>query len=324
MIQNSSINTMAQASAIMLQAVTAITTAYQEAQEAPKEPEVYNMTSNLFPCVCVAMYETVLSPNNYLEYMNDGDDPYYYTTMDWSDWKTELVKVAQKYIDDNVIDCLQDYGLLKIEADHIWSPKYYNYDQDELCMTITMQQGWQQIMAQKVQEWQDNEAVKKYISTYWRSYSGYVNFMPETLAEVLTEDDEERQLAAYLTLAMLVEGELKPCGEIMDELYYSMTEKFSDYERVNVIDEHYDDECEAEELQQVYANDYEWNQLYWDLAHTIGFKWLHEGPDYLRGKKDSDYEFRPKSDGERLLFWAVENQLTVDDLRRLAAGGGEN
>ena len=314
---------MAQASAIMLQAVTAITTAYQEAQEAPKEPEVYNMTSNLFPCVCVAMYETVLSPNFYLEYMNDGDDPYYYTTMDWSDWKTELVKVAQKYIDDNVIDCLQDYGLLKIEADHIWSPKYYNFHQDELNMTISMQQGWQQIMAQKVAEWQDNEAVKKYISTYWHSYDGYINFMPETLAEVLTEDDEDRQLAAYLTLALLVQNQLYSASEIMEDLYYRMDD-FSDYQSANVIDEHYDCEADGWELQKLWNNDTAWNQLYWDLAHTIGFKWLHEGPDYLRGKKDSDYEFRPKSDGERLLFWAVENQLTVDDLRRLASGGGEN
>ena len=315
---------MAQASAIMLQAVTAITTSHQEAQEAPKEPEVYNMTSNLFPCVCVAMYETVLSPNFYLESMNEGDDPYYYTTLDWSDWKTELTKQAQEYIDANVIGSLQDYGLLKIEADHIWSPKYYNYHNDELVMTITMQQGWQQIMAQKVQEWQNNEAVKKYISTYWRSYSGYVNFMPETLAEVLTEDDEDRQLAAYLTLAMLVEGSLRPYSEVHEWLYDAMSCNFGDYERVNVINEHYDDECEAEELQQLYANDDAWNELYWNLAHTIGFKWLHEGPDYLRGKKDSDYEFRPKSDGERLLFWAVENQLTVAYLRRLAAGEGEN
>ena len=81
---------MAQASAIMLQAVTAITTSHQEAQEAPKEPEVYNMTSNLFPCVCVAMYETVLSPNFYLEYMNDGDDPYYYTLWTGATGKPSL------------------------------------------------------------------------------------------------------------------------------------------------------------------------------------------------------------------------------------------
>lgn len=315
---------MAAASAIMLQAVTAITTSHQEAQEAPNEPEVYNMTSNLFPCVCVAMYETILSPNFYLESMNEGDDPYYYTTLDWSDWKTELTKQAQEYIDANVIGSLQDYGLLKIEADHIWSPKYYNYHQDELVMTITMQPGWQQIMAQKVQEWQNNEAVKKYISTNWHSYDGYINYMPETLAEVLTEDDEDRQLAAYLTLAMLVEGSLRPYSEVHEWLYEAMNCNFGDYERVNVINEHYDDEAEAEELQQLYANDDQWNQLYWGLAHTIGFKWLHEGPDYLRGKKDSDYQFNAKSDGERLLFWAVENQYTVADLRRLAAGEGEN
>ena len=310
---------MAAASAIMLQAVTAITTSHQEAQEAPKEPEVYNMTSNLFPCVCVAMYDTILSPQDFEYRLNeDPDNEFSYCTVDWDDWKKALTEAAQDYINDTVIDYLRDYGVLNIEADDIWSPKYYNYHQDELNMTITMAQGWQQIMAQKVQEWQNNEAVKKYISTYWHSYDGYINFMPETLAEVLTEDDEDRQLAAYLTLAMLVEGSLRPYSEVHEWLYDAMSCNFGDYERVNVINEHYDDECEAEELQQLYANDDAWNELYWDLAHTIGFKWLHEGPDYLRGKKDSDYEFRPKSDGERLLFWAVENQLTVADLRGMA------
>ena len=142
--------------------------------------------------------------------------------------------------------------------------------------------------------------------------------MPESLDEVLTEDDEERQLAAYLTLAMLVEGSLKPCDEIMDELYYSISEKFCDYERVNLLAE-YMDADEADKLLTLYNNDDDWNDLYWRLVEKIGFRWLHEGPDCLRGKKDRDFEFDAKSDGERLLFWAVEKELTVEDLYSMAA-----
>jgi hypothetical protein len=270
------------------------------------------------------MYDTILSPHDFEERLNeDPDNEFSYCTVDWDDWKKALTEAAQDYINDTVIDYLRDYGVISIETDSIWSPKYYNFHQDELIMTISMQQGWQQIMAQKVAEWQDNEAVKKYISTYWHSYDGYINFMPETLAEVLTEDDEDRQLAAYLTLALLVQNQLYSASEIMEDLYYRMDD-FSDYQSANVIDEHYDCEADGWELQKLWNNDTAWNQLYWDLAHQIGFKWLHEGPDYLRGKKDSDYQFNAKSDGERLLFWAVENQLTVDDLRRLAAGEGEN
>ena len=319
-------NSMAAASAIMLQAGQAITasignqaiTARQEPDSEADGGEVYNMTSGLFPCVCVAMYETVLSPNFFMESMNDGEDQYTYDTLDWQDWKKELTKVAQSYLDTNVIDSLKDYGLLNIEACSIWSPKFYNYSQDELVMDVTMQQGWQDIMAAKIDDWRGRQDVIDYIKKYWRSYSGYVNFMPESLDEVLTEDDEERQLAAYLTLAMLVEGSLKPCDEIMDELYYSMNEKFCDYERVNLLAE-YMDADEADRLLDLYNNDDDWNDLYWRLVEKIGFRWLHEGPDCLRGKKDSDFEFDAKSDGERLLFWAVEKELTVEDLYSMAA-----
>jgi hypothetical protein len=188
-----------------------------------------------------------------------------------------------------------------------------------------MQQGWQQIMAQKVAEWQNNESVKKYISTNWHSCDGYINYMPETLAEVLTEDDEERQLAAYLTLAMLVEGSLRPYSEVHEWLYDAMSCNFGDYKRVNVINEHYDNEDEAEELQQLYANDDAWNELYWDLAHQIGFKWLHDA-DSRELVCEGEYyaRFHADSDGERLLFWAVNHQYTVADLRDMAAGEGEN
>lgn len=324
MIQNSSINNMAAASAIMLQAVTAITTAHQEAQEAPKEPEVYNMTSNLFPCVCVAMYGTILDPQLFEDNLNDGEEEFYYNTIDWNDWKKALTEAAQNYIDDSVIDYLQDYGVLKIEANDIWSPKYYNFHNDELCMTITMQAGWQQIMAQKVQEWKDNQAVNDYIRKYWHSYDGFICFMPGTLAEVLTEDDEERQLAAYLTLALLAENQLHSDYEIMEDLMYRMDD-FSDYKSANVIVEHYDDECDAQDLLRLWQDDDQWNDLYWQLAHKIGFVWLHDdATKELQGVADFCTSYSANSDGKRLLFWAVKHQYSVDDLRRLAAGGGEN
>lgn len=315
MITNSNIQ--AEASAIMLQAVQAITGSNNHQQEE-REPEVYNMTSNLFPCICVAMYETILSPIVFEDSMNEGEEPYYYDTVDFDDWKVELTKVAQDYLDHNVIEGLRKYGLLNIEACSIWSPAYYNFHQDELVMDVTMASDWQATMKAQIELWKGREDVEKYIRQNWRSCSGYVNFMPESLEEVLTEQDEERQLAAYLTLAMLVEGSLRHYEDILEDLYYAMNDSFQDWHSVNVIEE-YMDEAEAEKLLDLYNNDDQWNDLYWTLAEKIGFRWLHEGSGYLRGKKDSGYQFNAKSDGEKLLFWAVENDLTVNKLYELAA-----
>ena len=320
-------NSMAAASAIMLQAGQAITasignqaiTARQESDSEADGSEVYNMTSGLFPCVCVAMYETFLSPSFFEQNMNDGEEDFYYDTVDFDDWKKSLTEAAQDYLNDSIIDVLKDYGLINIEAVEIWSPKYYNYHQDELVMDVTMQQDWQKIMAEKIASWESCEAVKKYISKNWRSFSGYVNFMPESLAEILTEDDEDRQLAAYLTLALVAEGVNLDAGDIMEDLYYRMDD-FSDYERINVIEEYYSDSFEADKLINLWNNDIAWNELYWNLRDKIGSPWRHDNHyDSLSGVKDCGYEWQADSDGKRMLFWAVKQELTVKDLQDMAA-----
>ena len=311
-------NNMAAASAIMLQAGQAITGSNNHQQEQ-KEPEHYFMTSGLFSCVCVAMYETLLSPQVFEEHMNDDEEEFYYDTVDWDGWKKALTEAAQDYLDDTVIDVLRDYGLLGIKAQDIWSPKYYNYHQDELEMSINMVAGWQQIMAEKVAAWQDNEAVKRYISKHWRSCSGYVNFMPESLDEILTEDNEDRQLAAYLTLALVAEGVDLDYGNIMEDLYYRMDD-FSDYDRVNVIEEYYGDANEAQDLLALWQDDLKWNELYWDLRNKIGSPWRYDKDcERLDGVKDCGFEWQADSDGKRMLFWAVKQELTVKDLYDMAA-----
>ena len=315
-------DSMAAASAILLQAASGITdvnNGHQEPAGDSGDCEVYHMTSGLFSCVCVAMYETLLSPQVFEDHMNDGEEEFYYDTVDFDDWKKSLTEAAQDYLDDSVIDSLRNYGLLGIKATGIWSPKYYNYHQDELEMTITMQKDWQKIMAEKVAAWQDRDDVKKYISKYWHSYSGYVNLMPESLDEVLTEHDEDRQLAAYLTLAMLVEGTLRPYDEILEDLYYRMDD-FSDYHRVNVIEEYYRDAFEAQELIKLWDDDLRWNELYWTLCEKIGMPWRYDNDyDRLDGKKDCCFGWQADSDGKRMLFWAVKQELTVKELQDMAA-----
>ncbi len=320
MLQNC-MNLQAEASNIMLQAVTNITDQSQQkiAKVGEETTETYNMTSGLFPCICVAMYYTLLSPMCFEESLNEGEDEFYYNTVDTDDWKTELVKVAQEYLDDEVIESLRNYGLENIEAASIWSPKYYNYNQDELIMNVTMQKDWQAIMQQKTEEWKDRKDVREYIHDHWRSCSGYINFMPESLQEVLTEENEERQLAAYLTLAMLVEGSLRHAGDIMEDLYYRM-EGFSDYERVNVVEEYYDDEEDAMNLLKLWENDFEWNELYWSLCDKIGCPWLHDKEcESLDGKKDSCFSWNADSEGKKMLFWAIKKGMTIKDLQEMAA-----
>jgi hypothetical protein len=186
-------------------------------------------------------------------------------------------------------------------------------------MDVTMQQGWKEIMTAKINDWRGRQDVIDYIKKYWRSYSGYVNFMPESLDEVLTEDDEERQLAAYLTLALVAEGTLQDAGDIMEDLYYRMDD-FSGYDRVNVISEYLDDSDEADRMIELWQDDLRWNDLYWNLRDKIGSPWRHDKDcERLSGKEDCGYVWQADSDGKRMLFWAVKNEHTVEDLYDMAA-----
>ena len=91
---------MAATSAIMLQAGLAITDSNNR-QQAQQEPEVYNLSSGLFPCVCVATYETLLSPQVFEENINEGEQEFCYITVDYSDWKKSLTEAAQDYLKEN-------------------------------------------------------------------------------------------------------------------------------------------------------------------------------------------------------------------------------
>lgn len=286
---------------------------------------VFNINSNLFPLVCVQMYETQLSPMAYEDYMReldkgepDGDFTYY--TVDYSDWKKELVTVATNYIKENFLKVLKKYGVEDIKGTGIWSPREYNFTGDALDMEITMQDGWEAIMERSLQTFSEISDCRRYVCENWHSRSGFISFMPQTVEDVLTESDEERRLAAYLTLALVYEDVLEPAGDSLENLWEAGMYEFSDYDHINVIDEYMNNEDETARLIDLWNDDDRWNELYWRLAEKVGFLWLHEPETLcLEGKKDSDYQFNANSDGKRLLFWAAIHQHTVEDLYSMAA-----
>ena len=286
---------------------------------------VFNIDSNLFPLVCVQMYETQLSPMAYEDYMRsldegepDGDFTYY--TVDYSDWKKELVTVATNYIKENFLKVLKKYGVEDIKGTGIWSPREYNFTGDALDMEITMQDGWEAIMERSLQTFSEISDCRRYVCENWHSRSGFISFMPQTVEDVLTESDEERRLAAYLTLALVYEDVLEPAGDSLENLWEAGMYEFSDYDHINVLEEYLGDADETARLIDLWNDDDRWNELYWRLVEKVGFLWLHEPETLcLEGKKDSDYQFNANSDGKRLLFWAAIHQHTVEDLYSMAA-----
>ncbi len=277
----------------------------------------YDLNSNIFPCICVAMYETILDPAYVKERENEGLDDFYYITFNRDDYKKEMLLQAQEYINDRIISCLKNYGLESIETSDIDSPKYYNYRNDELDMVVSMQAGWKNIMLANIEKWRDSEKINKFISKEWKSYDGYINFMPESLDELINETDQEKQLAAYLTLSLLAENNLKDRYYMLDEFYAFYMCDFTDFKH-NFVFEEYLDKPEAENMLKLWNDDFKFNELYWDLREKIGAPW-HYQYNMLESCDDPDLSWNADSDGKRMLFWALKNGYTVNDLYKMVA-----
>ena len=73
----------------------------------------------------------------------------------------------------------------------------------------------------------------------------------------------------------------------------------------------------------LYFNDVvSWNELYWDLYHAIGRVWKR--CDFVEawrgcGGDETEKKLIAEHDSQRLLFWTLENEYTLDDLRKMVS-----
>ena len=63
-----------------------------------------------------------------------------------------------------------------------------------------------------------------------------------------------------------------------------------------------------------------WNELYWDLRNAIGMAW--KGSDFIEAWKETGNEEKKliaETDAQKLLFWCMENDYTLNDLKQMIA-----
>lgn len=62
-----------------------------------------------------------------------------------------------------------------------------------------------------------------------------------------------------------------------------------------------------------------WNELYWDLRNAIGMAW--KGSDFIEAwtATGNDWKLIAETDAQKLLFWCMENDYTLNDLKQMIA-----
>ena len=277
----------------------------------------YELTSELCPLVDVGTYDTILSPSNWDDdalYNLEEDHSKAAKTFacldgfDWEGYKGMLTRVSQDIIDTYAMPILRKYGVEAIKAVKVWSPMEYNFQNDQLYFDVYVADNFREIFDVCMKEFAEDEKLNDYIRKHYRSCSGFISFMPQSMREIAEFDDEVRCLACYLTFALLVED------------YWSwFTDHDSQCEVYELIscNECPTDFCHAylycsDEWAKLYNNDVELNNLIWGVYYKIGRPWeRHEMKDVC------DFCGHIETEADRFIVWATDMGYSPDDLREM-------
>ena len=276
--------------------------------------ERFELTSAICPIVDIGVYDTILSADlleedalyNLKEDYHELVDVFgCLGSFDWKQYNEMILNASKSIIDDSVMPILSKYGAAAIKAVEIWNPKEYNHSNSQLYFDVYVVENFHEIFNKNMKEFAKNEMLIEFMRKRYRSYSGFVSFMPQSMDEVAQFEDKERCLACYLTFALLVEGYFNQFGE-----YDSMYEV---YDRIHTYD------CPvaccnaylycSDEWAAIYRNDVVLNNLIWDVYYKIGRPWeTHEMKNIL------DFCGNINTEADRFVVWATDMGYSPQDL----------
>jgi len=97
--------------------------------------------------------------------------------------------------------------VLSVENEHMWSPRYYNFDTDRIYADVELRDDWKDVMRNFIAlnfDW-----LRDRIKKDWTSYDGFMSFMENDVDEWpahLFEDEDERYISTMLGYMMYFEN----------------------------------------------------------------------------------------------------------------------
>ena len=163
-----------------------------------------NLNSNLFPIINVGMYYSNISPETIFDdyFINEdfenGDSEYnaeqFWDNFDFDKYKTKIQELAADFLTYEIDD--NNGNEIKIEAGELYSPKYYNFDTDNIELTVEFDKV-------KLLEFikKDIDNFNKFLKDNYTSYDGFLSFTANnvTLWYDDYQNDENTAIGALLT-----------------------------------------------------------------------------------------------------------------------------
>jgi hypothetical protein len=177
--------------------------------------ETLKLTTNLFPIVNVGMYDSLLSPENLIndyeidedkdnEYIKFDSNEYWSNLFDISKFRAEILTLATDYIKDEIKPILTGLklGISDIETVSINSPRFYNFERDELYFDLIVEDQFNNNIIDKINNLSTDELIRfnTYLKDNYSSYDGFVSFTSNNSLDVINnvKNYDERDISAFL------------------------------------------------------------------------------------------------------------------------------
>lgn len=198
-------------------------------KENKSNPTVIELTSQLLPVINVNMYNSELDADE-TRFHGETEEEYekWLENFDLDEYKKEILDACKTVLDKNLKPVLLDLnlGIKDIDYVSIWSPKQYNYGGDLLYFDLIVEEDFIDNIKKRLivedeeiyneegelsDEYDDEVRLGTFLKNEYKSYSGFISQMPETINELyrcLDGKDIERGVAAYLCYRLFNSDEL--------------------------------------------------------------------------------------------------------------------
>ena len=169
------------------------------------------INTNLFPIIHVGMYDTILSPENMFddyqinEDFENGDFDMsaedYWDKFDYENYAKEIQHQADNFLSGKH----EAEGItIKIEVGELYSPRFYNFETDQVELTVDYDKGAILLFAQN-----NKEDFNAFLKANYSSYDGFSSSTANNYSEWMEDfiNDNVQSIGAVLTFIFREEFE---------------------------------------------------------------------------------------------------------------------
>lgn len=184
------------------------------------------LNTNLFPIISVGMYYTAIDPSEIFDNYSIDEDlengeinyssEFFWDNFDNVKYVKSIERIARNFLDgEHEVDGIK----VTIECGEIYSPKYYNFETDQIVLNVDFDKG-------KVMRYahEKNEEFNEFLKENYSSRDGFISFTANNYNDWLDDfkSDDDRSIGAVLTFLFRDEEmQNRFYDDCYSELFYS-------------------------------------------------------------------------------------------------------